>query len=687
MNNKNNFVATAHIPQSSANLTFGPVRKFRFGRWGPNVKFALGCGISSYSKNSLFLVVYMPVNSCTDDISLLSFKKDLTGYSLDLFRQDAAAAISVALLTVPQAMAYALLAGLPLTCGLFAAIYSSMIAAIFGSSRHLIVGPSNAIAILVQSGTSEILFTYYRGLTGPELDMVAVQILTQLTLLIGVMQILAAGFKLGRLTQFVSHSVVVGYIAGAAIAVIVNQLFTFLGVTRMAGEHSLYEKGAYLVTHFYEGNWPTAVIGISSLILLVILKRTDSRIPAPVITLALAAVVVSLLNYPFFSTVETEGDLESHWQKVLLVGDTGHFYDVVPNFGLGFFDTGIMNQMLPFAFAVALLSVMETSSVAKSIAASSGQRLSINQEIFGIGMGNFLSSFISAMPVAGSPSRSGLNYANGGQTRMAAILNALFVILIIYSFSFLIMHIPLAALSALLLVTAASIVNARQFFLCIKATSSDAFVLWVTLLSCIFFSLDIAFYIGIVISITLYLKKAAIPQLVEYDIDESGELMNLDIAKCQEHRTIRVIKVEGELFFGAADLFQTTLKTIAEDDTSTRVIILQLKNARDIDATVCLALQQLCDYLRGSGRHLIACGVTQQIWDVLSDSGMVEKIGKENLFIFDERNPHLYMLKALHRAKELAVDPVVVISEVSEAPEKFEDELTTASEKPLIVKD
>lgn len=616
----------------------------------------------------------MALNHCTDEISLFSFKKDFAGYSFDLFRQDAMAALSVALLTVPQAMAYALLAGLPLTCGLFAAIYSSMIAAIFGSSRHLVVGPSNAIAILVQSGTSEILFTHFRDLSGPQMDMMAVQVLTQLCLLIGIFQVLAASFKLGRLTQFISHSVVVGYIAGAAIAVIINQLFTFLGVPGLEGDHSLYEKAAYLVTHLHQGHWPTALIGVSSLLLLIAFKRTDHRIPAPVITLTLAGIVVSMINLTMFNSVELEGTLEQQWQKVSIVADNGYFYQVWPSFAFPFFDTGIMNQMLPFAFAVALLSVMETSSVGKTIAASSGQRLSTNQEIFGIGLGNLLSSFISAMPVSGSPSRSGLNFANGGQTRMSAILNAVFVALILYCFSFLIMHIPLTALAALLLVTAAGIVNPRHFFLCVKATSSDAFVLWTTLLSCIFFSLDVAFYIGIILSITLYLKKAAIPQLVEYDIDDSGELMNLDGSLLQEHKTIRVIKIEGELFFGAADIFQTTLKTIAEDDTSTRVIILQLKNARDIDATVCLALQQLCDYLTGSGRHLIACGVTQQIWDVLSDSGMIEQIGKSNLFIFDEKHPHLYMLKALHRARELAKEPVVAEIKAKEPMAPIKDQ-------------
>lgn len=586
-----------------------------------------------------------------DDISLLSFKNEIRSYGWAIFRKDALAACSVALLTVPQAIAYALLAGLPLTAGLFASIYSSLIAATFGSSRHLVVGPSNAIAILIQSGISEILFGYYRELQGAEREFVALQILTQLMFLVGAIQILAAGCKLGRLTQFVSHSVIVGYITGTAFAVIVNQCFLCLGIPNFRGDHSIYERAVYLVTHVQDTHLVTACIAAGCLILLPLLKKLDRRIPAPVLTLAFAALAASFLNS--FDGVATEATESKKWHGILLIGDHGSLQNIWPNFSFPYFDIGLMNQILPMAFAIALLSIMETTSVAKSLAASSGQRLGINQEIFGLGLGNLLSSFITAMPVSGSPSRSHMNYNMGAHTRFAAIFNCILVALVLYSLNFLIMHIPLAALSALLLITAFSIIKPRQFFLCVKATNSDAFVLWITLLACIFLRLDIAFYIGVIMSITLYLKKAAVPQLVEYDIDESGELLNIDFTRDHTHKAIRVIKVEGELFFGAADIFQTTLKTIAEDDTSTRVIILQLKNTRDIDATVCLALQQLHEYLSSSGRYLIACGVTQQIWDVLSDSGLVELIHKSNLFMFDEKHPHQHMAKALQRARNL----------------------------------
>jgi len=597
----------------------------------------------------------MTISYQTDEISLFPLKKDLQGYTRESFRSDALAAISVACLTVPQAMAYALLAGLPISCGIFAAIYSALIATMFGSCRHLIIGPSNAIAVLVQFGISETLFSNYRDIAPAEREVVVLQLLIQLGLLVGLMQILGAAFKLGRLTQFVSHSVVIGYIVGTAIAVVINQSFTLLGIPRLVGVYSLYDRAVYFISHFDQIQLPTAFIGLFTLAVIIGLKKISKRLPAALIGLSVSALLVYALgiasNYSLWPVFDAFR--EESLQPILLVKDSGILTDIIPSLTMPFLDFHDMNALLPVAFAIALLSVMETSSAAKSIAASSGQRLFINQEVLSLGIGNFVSSLIAGMPISGSPSRSTLNFLSGAQTRISAILNSVFVLLILLIFSHFITLIPLAALAALLLVTAVTVVNSQQFLLCLKATRSDAMVLAVTIVSCLFFSFDIAFYIGVGMSITLYLKKASIPQLVEFEVDESGEITNIDYCEIHNHRSIRVIKVEGELFFGAADLFQSTLKAIAEDDTHTKVIILQLKNARDIDATTCLALQQLNDYLKSSGRYLIACGLTQQIWDVLNDSGLIDKLGKDNLFVFDERNPHYFMQKALQRAKAL----------------------------------
>lgn len=606
-----------------------------------------------------------------DEISLTCFKKDFDKYSWGLLRQDALAGLAIAMLTLPQAMANALVAGLSIETGIYAAIFSAVIVALFGSSRHVLSGPSTAIAILIQGGISTIYFTHYREMIGEGREVLFLQILTQLALLVGIIQILAAFFKLGRLTHFVSHSVIIGYVSGVALALVINQLFSLLGMDIPVNSSSLFERSIYIFKHVEAVNWPTAIIGFSCFFLLLALKKMDLRIPAGAIMLGLVAIVAYSVDYlmSYMATNNLQyfdvAMVEQIVQGIPIVGDP-RGDGILPHWGLPYFNPGIMNDLLPVAFAIALLSVMETTSTAKAIAAGSGQVLSTNQEIFGLGLGNLFSAFIGAMPVSGSASRSMVSYENGAKTRMTAIFNSLFVVLILIVFGFLVRRIPVTAFSALLIVSAGSIINFKQLFLCLKATRSDAFVLVLTILACIFFSLDIAFYIGVVMSITLYLKKAAIPQLVEFTVDESGNLHSIDHAHQNKPRKIRFIKVEGELFFGAADLFQNALKTLTEDDTTTRVIILQLKNARDIDATACLALQQLYHYLRGSGRYLIACGLTQPIWDVFSDSGMIQLIGKENLFFFDERHPHVYLHKAFARADELLkLGVVTVVEEVA----------------------
>ncbi|MFI0434839.1 MAG: SulP family inorganic anion transporter [Parachlamydiaceae bacterium] len=593
-----------------------------------------------------------------DDISLTYFKKDFERYSWSSLRSDMMAGLAVSMLTLPQSLAFALVAGLPVSTGLYAAIFSSIIVALFGSSRHLIVGPSNAIAILIQGGISTVLFTYYRDVTGPEREELVLQILTQLMLLVGLIQILAAFLKLGRLTHFVSHTVTIAYVSGVALALVINQLFPLLGMDVPANVSSLYERSVYILTHLYAAHLPTALIGGTCFLFLIVLRRIDRKIPAGAIMLATVALLAYFLDY-FYHYFQFNDYQFLDWKRVELwvqgiavVGDTqGNGF--IPKVELPYFDPGILNNLLPVAFAIALLSVMEATATTKTIAASSGQHLSTNQEIFGLGLGNFFSAFIGAMPLSGSTSRSSINYENGAKSRLAALFNSLYVYLLIVAFGFLIRHIPITAFAALLIVSSGNIVNIKQLFLCLKATRSDAFVLVLTLLSCLFLSLDIAFYIGVAMSISLYLKKAAIPQLIEFKVDEFGVLHALEDHHQNEPRKIRFIKVEGELFFGAADIFQSTLKSITEDDTTTRVIILQLKNARDIDATACLALQHLHDYLKSSGRHLIACGITHQVWDVLSDSGMIEIVGKNNLFIFDERHPYLSVQKAFLRGNDL----------------------------------
>lgn len=599
----------------------------------------------------------------SDDISLNYWKKEFYDYSWSHFYNDLMSGFSVSMLTVPQAIAYALLAGLPVSSGLYAAIFSSLIVSLFCSSKHLLVGPSNSISILLQTGINEIIFNYYRDVPAAQKEMLVLAILTQFMLLVGLIQLLASGLKLGRLTHFVSQSVILGYFSGVTVGLFISQLFVFFAIPTPTVATSLIERAFYVIRHLFEINLPTTILGCACLITLFFYKRMSRKIPAGAMMLLTFALFTYVADYFFYyfgsykiGWIDFQ-KMETLFRQISLLGETSSS-NLLPILSLPYFDTTIMNHLLPIAFAVSLLSIVETISTSKAVAANSGQRLSTNQEIFGLGLGNFFSAFTSAMPVSGSISRSSMNYHNGGKTRLAGVFNVISVMFMVAVFGFLVGRIPNVAFAALLITASFNIVNFKQLIICLKATRSDASVFLITFVSCLCFSFDIAFYIGIIISISLYLKKAAVPQLVEFTVDDDGTFhrvdhhMNFNDPK-NKKRAIRFIKVEGELFFGAADLFQATLKAFAEDDDQTKVLILQLKNARDLDATACFALQQLHEYLKNSNRHLIACGVTHQTWDVLSDSGMIELIGKSNLFIFDERHPSRSVQKAFLRANFL----------------------------------
>lgn len=566
-------------------------------------------------------------------------------YDKASLRKDAFAGLQVALLTLPQAMAYALVAGLPLSSGLFAAIFSSLIAVIFSSTRFLVVGPVNTLAILLQTSVSEILYANFRHATAFEKEMLTLQIVAVLAFLVGLFQVLAALFKLGRLTQFVSHSVILGYVWGSTFAVIMSQLYVIGGFSFDKESASLFEKGVYFFSHLDQTQFATLSVGLASLVSILLLKRVDKRIPGALITILLATGVVYFFN-AFLLNDTLEG--------VKLVGSSTEASEVIPTISWPLLDPRILNHIVPVAFALALLGIMETTSYAKSMAAKSGDKFSINQEILSVGMGNLMSSFVGGMPVSVSPSRTSLNFASGAQTKLATVFNVIFVALSVSIFGFVVNLIPLATLGALLIITMLSLNNLNQLCVCLKATYADRFVLLVTFASCLLFSLDMAFYIGVILSIIFYLKKAAAPQLMEYAYEDTGEIKALSPSHLVSNKPIRLIKVEGELFFGAAEVFESSLKAVIEDDSTTKVIILQLKNARDIDATACLALIELNESLKNLGKKLLIAGLTYPVWEVLSVSGVIEKIGKENLFLFEEKNPHQYMQRALERAKFLS---------------------------------
>lgn len=579
-----------------------------------------------------------------DEVSLSVLWRGFGNYKKGMFKSDLVAALSVALLSVPLSMAYALVAGLPATVGLLATIFGTLLAAAFGSSRHLIIGPSNTIAILLQAGLAEILYAHYRDVSPAEKTQIALYLLVQITFLAGLFQFLAGILKLGRLTHFVSRSVVTGYVIGAALAIILSQLFNFFGMAAPDKPLAAYDKATYFFSHLNQIHWPTAALAFFAFCFFFIVERISKKIPAAVLMLAAASLAVVFLQY----SSEAAEDVN----KVMMIKDFGETPTLTVKFAFPYFDLQQINTLLPISFAIALLGILEATSIARTFAASTGQILSVNQEIFALGAANLGSSMLGAMPSSGSFARSALNFSSGAKTRMAAVMSSVFVAAIVIAFFPLVLQIPLGALAALLFISASRMIRWREVGLCLKATATDAFVLVTTALSCIFFSVDVAFYIGIVLSILFYLRKAASPRFIECRVSEEGEVKALTPQEFVESRPIRILQVDGELFFAAADLLHAAVKAIAQSP-EVKVIILKMTNAFHLDATACAVLQTLLHYTKARGSQLILTGLTRPVWQVLSHSGFVKEIGPENLFLVNASHPSACILAAYYHAETL----------------------------------
>lgn len=573
-------------------------------------------------------------------ISFTPFAAEAREYNFSYFRHDLLAAIAVALMTIPQSIAYSLLADLPPTAGLFSAIFGTILAAALGSSRHLIAGPSTGTAILIQTSIADILANYFENVTGAEKEALVLHILTQIVVIMGLIQIAAAFFNVSKVLQFVSRPVVLGYFAGITVAIVVTQLFYFTGISPDVAADSVLFKAWIFLSHIFQLKWPTLLVGFASLCILFILRKTLKNWPDALIMLILAALLADGLNY---------------WlgePSVSRLGDFEMPSDPTPQLTLPILDFSLLNKVFPAAVAISLLAILEVFSISRNFAGKSGQQVQVNQDVFGLGISNAVLSFISgSLPSSGSATRTTLSYRLNAQTRLAAILSGVITAVVIFFCWPLVKHIPLASLAALLMLTVPALMNWKEIKLCFLATREDAWVFLITFFSCLIFSLDLAFFIGIVISIATFLRRSSTPHLVEYAFNSKGRLMIVS-PKDDMHRKVRIIGIGGELYFASADVFQNALLSIAED-RKMLAIVLRLNNVYHMDASMCLAILRLFETLKATGRYLVISGLTEEVWHVFHRAGIVKQIGLDNLYFTDESNPQFSTWKACLRAQDL----------------------------------
>lgn len=557
-------------------------------------------------------------------IDLLPLRRTLAHYNIKKLRADARAGLNVALLAFPQGMAFAMIAGLPISYGLFGSAVAVIVGSLFAGSRFVSFGPTNATAVLMLSA--------FLALGAQQSEIVV--LVPLLLAMVGLLQIAAAYLNVGSLVAYISRSVIIGYITAAVTMIIANQVKNLLGLAAPESA-TLFGIVKDLILEAGRIHWPAAVVSATSAAVYLLLRHFVPRWPNVALTLVAGAAAAAGL------------------------GHFGHHVAMLPpitatswRFSWPDFDVGQINQLASAALALAFLGVLESTSIGKTLAARAGERIAVNQEIFAMGAANLGCSVAGGMAASGSLTRSTLNVTSGAVTPLAGACAGVIFIALIFGLGQVIAYVPQAALGVVVVMVAFSLINFRQIRFVVRSTTADGAVFAATAGSALLVPLDTAIFIGAATSIILYLRQAGEPELAEYAFTPEGELAAVGEKVRRDLPEVSIVHVEGSLFFGAAELLQEQVRRACEDP-NLQIIILRLKHAHHLDASTVLALEELVQFMRENGRGLIVSGARKDVFRICKKTGLLTLIGRENFFPEWPHNPTISTRNALKRAQEL----------------------------------
>ncbi|MDR2862256.1 MAG: SulP family inorganic anion transporter [Puniceicoccales bacterium] len=569
--------------------------------------------------------------------------QELPDYSLRKLKADLLAGSTLALVSIPQAIGFALILGLPPAPVIMSMVIGGFVGALFFSSHHHVFGPTSSVSLVVASTIA--------SLAGAGFGLEPLQLAVFLALLIGALQFIAGLLHFGEVTKFISRSVVVAYSAAIGLMLVASQLHHLAGVHGADGG-GFFTSLLEMFFSVFAGNfsWGDVAIGVVTFMVLIVVHKLRPKWPEALVALLFA------------------GLLARGWAWLLEAYAPGAPlpFHLVEAGGQGLADGLSVFSWLPLshghleslpalfssALAISIIGMLESAAITKTLAAKSGQRVDPNQEMMGMGAGNMACAVFGAVPGSSSFTRSGVNYQCGALSQLSSVFSSAIVLLVFLAAMPVFNYIPLAALAAQLIRLGIRMITPSQIRVACRSTHSDAAVFACTLGTALLIRLDIAIYVGIALALALFLRKTSSPMLVEYSFDDSGSLAQLSDKSQRVNPQIAIIHVEGELFFGAADGFLTQVRTQA-DDENIRLFILRLKNARHLDASTVMALDSLHESLQKSGRHLLISGCSPDVLKVLRDSGISKSLGEENIFAGDPVNPNVSTRKALIRASQV----------------------------------
>ena len=562
------------------------------------------------------------------------------GYTLSKGGRDMKAAMDVALVGLPQGMAFAAMAGLDSIYGIMAATVGTFIAPLFTRCSLTVSGPSNATAFMLAS---------FFLASDPSIHDHPEIFVPLIVFLAGLICVIGAFVKATEMLQFVSRSVLVGYVTGAATLIIASQLRYVMGIHDVDAGSTFFSMSSAILDHLDRIQWQPIVLGTLSFLMFIPLKKYFKFLPAFAIILVVMSILNWLLCMPWTGAAFTDVRMLRDFTMSDLVLTPPDITQVGAHFA----------ELFPIVIGIAFLSTLEQTVMSKTLSAKTGEPLNLNQDTFAVGMANIGSSLTTSLPCSASLTRSVLNYNSGAATRFSGVFCGLLCLGIVFILANvpLISRIPHSVLAALVLANAVSLFDLKLLRICFRSTPGDATVLIVTFCASLLLPLHVAIFVGVIISVSLFLRKAARPELVEYTFDDEGTLLKLP-DKEKRLPQISIVHVEGDLFFGASDLFRKQVSRIAEDP-ALAVIILRMRNARNLDATSVCSLEELIKFTREKGRHLIISGASREVFRILRKSGVLEVLqegcpkGQSNIFLIEPKNPNMSTRKALLRAQTL----------------------------------
>ncbi|MCE2999704.1 MAG: SulP family inorganic anion transporter [Betaproteobacteria bacterium] len=520
------------------------------------------------------------------------------------------AGLTGAVVVLPQGVAFAAIAGLPPEYGLFAAMIPAVIAALWGSSWHLVSGPTTAISIVVYSTVS--------GLAVPGTPEY-IRLVLAMTLLVGVFQLAMGLARLGALVNFISHTVVVGFTAGAGLLIISTQIRHFFGID-MPGGISFAETLQHTVAGIDDIDWIATAIGAVTLLSGLLVKRRWPKLPYMIIALLAGSLVAAALK------LIPGIDAASHIRMVQPLSG------ILPAFAPPELTLETLRKTLPIALAVAMLGLTEAVSIARAIAARSEQRIDGSQEFIGQGLSNIAGSFFSAYASSGSFNRSGVNYDAGARTPLAAVLSATFLLLIVLLVAPVLQFLPVPAMAGLLFMVAWGLIDIPQMRAILRVSRAEAGVLLATLLATLFVELEFAIYAGILLSLMLYLNRTSHPVIrdVKPDPAEGSYHFSADtgLPDCPQ---LKCLRVNGSLFFGAVDHVQQALLEIGER-TPQKHVLLVAGGINFVDVAGAELLAQEARRRARLGGGLYFYRLKDEVMALLERGGHLERIGRDHLF-------------------------------------------------------